>query len=56
MHGVRTAFAIGITTFSYLGGLPKVGSEYGAWPEFGWPADQGVGFFSALLGNCPVSL
>ena len=36
------------TTFPYLGGLPKVGSERGAWPESGWPADQvtmGLAFF-----------
>ena len=28
------------TTFPYLSGLPKVGSECGPWPESGWPADQ----------------
>jgi len=35
-------------TFPYLGGLPQVGSECGAWPESGWPADQvtmGLAFF-----------
>ena len=31
---------IKIITFSYLGGLPEVGSECGAWPESGWLADQ----------------
>ena len=43
---------------TYLGGLPKVGSKCGAWPESGWPVDQvmmGLAFFSALLGICPVS-
>ena len=33
---------------TYLGGLPKVGSECGAWPESGWPVDQvmmGMAFF-----------
>ena len=33
----------------FIGGLPQVGSECGAWPESGWRVDlnhDGIGFFS----------